>query len=241
MDKLDAHEGPLSRRRARGRDGRLLPHATFNLNPRAASIDTPLHAFLPYRHVDHVHPDAVIAIAASKNSRAADQGDLRRRDRLAAVEAAGLRARPVAGEIRAREPGGEGLRARKPRPLHLGRRRQGLLRADARHHQPRHRLVRARDGRQGGLRRRGRRSRCRAERRRAIAAQADAGDPRPASARTSRRSGISTIPPRCWNSSARSACDELAALGTSCPDHFLRTKIWPLVLDLDAAAAISTR
>jgi rhamnulose-1-phosphate aldolase/alcohol dehydrogenase len=46
-----------------------LPHATFNLNPRAASIDTPLHAYLPYRHVDHVHPDAVIAIAASKNSR----------------------------------------------------------------------------------------------------------------------------------------------------------------------------
>ncbi len=47
-----------------------LPHATFNLNPRAASIDTPLHAYLPYAHVDHVHPDAVIAIAASKNSRA---------------------------------------------------------------------------------------------------------------------------------------------------------------------------
>jgi rhamnulose-1-phosphate aldolase/alcohol dehydrogenase len=48
----------------------LLPHCTFNLNPRAASIDTPLHGFLPYPHVDHMHPDAVIAIAASKNSRA---------------------------------------------------------------------------------------------------------------------------------------------------------------------------
>ena len=47
----------------------LLPHATFGLNPRAASIDTPLHAFLPFKHVDHVHPDAVIAIAASKNSK----------------------------------------------------------------------------------------------------------------------------------------------------------------------------
>lgn len=46
-----------------------LPHCTFNLNPRAASIDTPLHGFLPYIHVDHVHPDAVIAIAASRNSR----------------------------------------------------------------------------------------------------------------------------------------------------------------------------
>jgi len=47
-----------------------LPHCTFALNPRAASIDTPLHGFLPYRHVDHMHPDAVIAIAAAKNSRA---------------------------------------------------------------------------------------------------------------------------------------------------------------------------
>ncbi len=42
-----------------------LPHCTFNLNPRAASIDTPLHAYLPFRHIDHVHPDALIALAAS--------------------------------------------------------------------------------------------------------------------------------------------------------------------------------
>ncbi len=46
-----------------------LPHCTYNLNPRAASIDTPLHAYLPYLHADHLHPDAIIAIAASKNGR----------------------------------------------------------------------------------------------------------------------------------------------------------------------------
>lgn len=45
-----------------------LPHCNFNLNTRAASIDTPLHAYVPFTHVDHLHPDAVIAIAASKNS-----------------------------------------------------------------------------------------------------------------------------------------------------------------------------
>lgn len=44
-----------------------LPYCTFNLNPRAASIDTPLHAFIPEIYVDHLHPDAIIAIAASKN------------------------------------------------------------------------------------------------------------------------------------------------------------------------------
>ena len=46
----------------------LFDHCTFNLNPRATSIDTPLHAFVPARHVDHVHADAVIAIAASSNA-----------------------------------------------------------------------------------------------------------------------------------------------------------------------------
>src|SRR5437762_1547322 len=45
-----------------------LPHCTFNLNPRAASIDTPLHGFVPALHVDHMHADAVIAIAAAKDS-----------------------------------------------------------------------------------------------------------------------------------------------------------------------------
>ena len=46
----------------------MYPHCTFNLNPRAASIDTPLHAFIPHKHVDHMHPNSVIAIAASKRS-----------------------------------------------------------------------------------------------------------------------------------------------------------------------------
>lgn len=48
-----------------------LPHCTFNLNARAASIDTPLHSLLPFAHVDHVHPDAIIALAASSSGEAA--------------------------------------------------------------------------------------------------------------------------------------------------------------------------
>ena len=46
----------------------LYSHATYNLNPRPSSIDTPLHAFVPARHVDHMHPNAVIAVAAARNS-----------------------------------------------------------------------------------------------------------------------------------------------------------------------------
>jgi len=43
----------------------MYSHCVFNLNPRACSIDTPLHTFVPYRYVDHLHPNAVIAVAAS--------------------------------------------------------------------------------------------------------------------------------------------------------------------------------
>jgi rhamnulose-1-phosphate aldolase/alcohol dehydrogenase len=45
----------------------MYSHCVFNLNPRACSIDTPLHTFVPYKHVDHLHPNAVISIAASIN------------------------------------------------------------------------------------------------------------------------------------------------------------------------------
>jgi rhamnulose-1-phosphate aldolase/alcohol dehydrogenase len=45
----------------------MYAHCVFGLNPRACSIDTPLHTLVPYRHVDHLHPNAVIAVAASAN------------------------------------------------------------------------------------------------------------------------------------------------------------------------------
>ena len=43
------------------------PHCTFGLNPRATSIDTPPHCFIPHRHVDHMHADAIIALAAARH------------------------------------------------------------------------------------------------------------------------------------------------------------------------------
>ncbi len=45
----------------------LFNHCIYDLDSRAPSIDTPLHGFLPFKHIDHLHPDAVIAIAASKD------------------------------------------------------------------------------------------------------------------------------------------------------------------------------
>lgn len=49
----------------------LLAHCAFGVNARAASIDTPLHGFLPYAHIDHLHPDAVIALAAAADGKRA--------------------------------------------------------------------------------------------------------------------------------------------------------------------------
>ncbi|UTW12565.1 bifunctional rhamnulose-1-phosphate aldolase/short-chain dehydrogenase [Marinobacterium rhizophilum] len=69
MDKLQALKKLYRGEQHEDEMVAYLPHCTFNLNSRAASIDTPLHAYVPYKHVDHLHPDAVIAIAASSNSR----------------------------------------------------------------------------------------------------------------------------------------------------------------------------
>ncbi|WP_058284075.1 bifunctional rhamnulose-1-phosphate aldolase/short-chain dehydrogenase [Ruegeria denitrificans] len=69
MDKLNALKGLYRGVEFEDEMVGYLPHCTFKLNPRAASIDTPLHAYVPRKHVDHVHADAIIAIAASKNSK----------------------------------------------------------------------------------------------------------------------------------------------------------------------------
>ena len=45
----------------------LFNHCIYDLNSKAPSIDTPLHGFLPFKHIDHLHPDAAIAIAAAKD------------------------------------------------------------------------------------------------------------------------------------------------------------------------------
>lgn len=46
----------------------LFDHCIFDLDSKAPSIDTPLHGLLPFKHIDHLHPDALIAVAAAKDS-----------------------------------------------------------------------------------------------------------------------------------------------------------------------------
>src|SRR4249920_1867223 len=47
----------------------LFNHCIYDLDSKAPSIDTPLHGFLPFQHIDHLHPDAAIAIAAAKDGK----------------------------------------------------------------------------------------------------------------------------------------------------------------------------
>jgi rhamnose utilization protein RhaD (predicted bifunctional aldolase and dehydrogenase)/NAD(P)-dependent dehydrogenase (short-subunit alcohol dehydrogenase family) len=67
LDKLDAL---IARYRGEAHEDEMVafyPLCAFGDNRVAASIDTPLHAFLPFDHVDHLHPDWAIALAASAN------------------------------------------------------------------------------------------------------------------------------------------------------------------------------
>ena len=231
MDKLNAMKGLYRGVAHEDEMVGLLPHATFNLNPRAASIDTPLHAFLPYPHVDHVHPDAVIAIAASKNSRQLTKdiyGD-------------------EIGWLPWKRPGFElGLWLEKfarenPEAKGCVLESHGLftwandgkacyeLTLDVIN-----RAIAWFEGEIGGKAAFGGEAvkPLPAERRRAVAAKL-----MPAI-----RGLIGKDEPKVGHFDDSDAVlefvgskrlDELAALGTSCPDHFLRTKIWPLVLRVD--------
>lgn len=67
VDKLRALEGIYRGISHEDEMVGLFNHCIYDLDSKAPSIDTPLHSFLPFKHIDHLHPDAAIAIAASKD------------------------------------------------------------------------------------------------------------------------------------------------------------------------------
>src|SRR5262249_54582022 len=67
MDRLHALEGRYRGVEHEDEMVEMYPLCTFGNNPVATSIDTPLHGFLPFAHVDHLHPDWGIALAAAAN------------------------------------------------------------------------------------------------------------------------------------------------------------------------------
>ncbi|MEP0712348.1 bifunctional aldolase/short-chain dehydrogenase [Algoriphagus sp.] len=67
VDKLRALKGIYRGLEFEDEMVELFNHCIYDLNSKAPSIDTPLHSFLPFKHIDHLHPDAAIAIAAAKD------------------------------------------------------------------------------------------------------------------------------------------------------------------------------
>ena len=233
MDKLRALKGLY-----RGPDHEdemvgYLPHCTFDLNQRAASIDTPLHAYVPRVHVDHVHPDAIIAIAA-----AADGERLTREIFGAEI-----------GWLPWRRPGYElGLwleRFCRENPeakgVILGS--HGLFTWDD---DPQacyettiriiNRAAEWLDERSEGPAFGGERRAALPEAERRAVAAALMPAIRGMISGERRKVGHFDDSAAVLEFTGSHRLDELAALGTSCPDHFLRTKIRPLVVDFDPAA-----
>ena len=211
----------------------LFDHCTFNLNPRAASIDTPLHGFIPHAHVDHVHADAVIAIAASENAEALTRdiygGDLgflpwqRPGFDLGLKLGAMAEANPA---MRGVVLGGHGLFTWGPTAKDCYRTTLEMINKAAR-------WLGANERKEafGGPRvkalPRADRSDIAARLLPAIRKRISAGE---------RKIGHFTDATPVLELVNSRDLKPLAALGTSCPDHFLRTKIRPLVLPFDPVA-----
>ena len=211
----------------------LLPHCTFALNARAASIDTPLHAYLPHRHVDHMHPDAVIAVAATRQSRQitkAIYGDeigwlpWRRPGfelglMLSRFAAENPDAKGAVLESHGLFTWGDDARSCYETTLRIINKAIAWFDAETRGTVP-----------FGGAAVEG----LPAEARRAFAARL-MPEIRARIGVEERKVGHFDDGPAVLQFVNSHRLRELAALGTSCPDHFLRTKIRPLVLDFDPA------
>src|SRR5437762_2952846 len=221
----------------------MYPHTTFDRNPTPASIDTPLHGFIPHAHVDHLHPVAVMAIAAATDGPALTRevygDDVIWTDWQRPGFDLGLKLERICHEHPNAQGvilGGHGLiswadddRGCYERTLALIRRAQDFLNArdDG---EPAFGGPRVRPLPEADRRRllvevlpwlRGRVSR-------------DATTAAPG--RVLRQ--IATVEMRddvVEFVNSRDA-ERLAELGTSCPDHFLRTKIKPLYVDWDPQA-----
>jgi rhamnulose-1-phosphate aldolase/alcohol dehydrogenase len=212
----------------------LFNHCTFNLNPRAASIDTPLHGFVPHKHVDHVHADAVIAIAASENAEALTKQIFGGRLGFLPWQRPGFDLGLKLGRMASENPQLEGLV--------LGG--HGLFTWGPTSKQCYETTIRVINEAVSWLAQNAKAPAfggaavepLPAERRREIAARLMPAI-RARISKSERKIGHFTDAPEVLEFVNSRELKPLAALGTSCPDHFLRTKIRPLVLPHDADSA----
>lgn len=230
LDKLESLKGLYRGLAHEDEMVALFNHCTFDLNPRATSIDTPLHAFVPHRHVDHVHADAVIAIAASADAERLTREVFGGKLGFLPWQRPGFDLGLKLGEMAARHSdyvgvvlGGHGLftwaetsKACYEMTLRVIQQAADWLAA----HEQKPAF--------GGARVEA----ASPEKRRAVAARLMPLIRGKISA-DERKIGHFTDAPEVLEFVNSDALTKLAPLGTSCPDHFLRTKIRPLLLPYD--------
>lgn len=218
----------------------LFNHCIYDLNSKAPSIDTPLHAFLPFKHIDHLHPDAAIAIAAAKDGKQITHelfnGKIGWVDWQRPGFDLGLKLRQCLTEnpgIRGIMLGSHGLFTWGDTAFDCYVNTLEVVEQCARF----------------------------IEEKQAVKGQPFGGEKLKAAAKENREKQAASLAPvlRGFCSSQVSMVghftdddrvlqfinsvdlDRLAPMGTSCPDHFLRTKISPLVLSLSPDADLTNQ
>lgn len=206
-----------------------LPLCAFGANGRPASIDTPLHGLLPFRHIDHLHPDAVIALAAAEDGEKVTRELWGGEIGWLGWKRPGFELAVALRDLVAANPGLRGVMLEAHGIIAWADTAQACyenslaLIGDASRYLNR---LQADRPAFGGVRVPPRP----AEERRTLAARIAPllrGEMR--SAR--RKLAHFTDDDETLEFVGSHDLERLAALGTSCPDHFLRTKIKPLVLD----------
>ena len=210
-----------------------LPHCTFNLNPRAASIDTPLHGFVPALHVDHMHADAVIAIAAAKDSEKLTRQVFGDEMGYLPWQRPGFDLGLKLGEMASANPHFVGVVLGAHGLFTWGKTAKESYQTTLRI------INKAADWLEDHRAKpafRGHRFDSLGSEERHEVAKRLMPEIRGRISKDERKIGHFTDAPEVLEFVNAQALDELAPLGTSCPDHFLRTKIRPLVLPFDPKA-----
>ncbi|HVS95425.1 MAG TPA: bifunctional aldolase/short-chain dehydrogenase [Puia sp.] len=209
----------------------LFNHCIYDLSSKAPSIDTPLHGFLPFAHIDHLHPDAAIAIAAAKDGKKITQELFN--GKIGWVEwqrpgfDLGLRLRQCLDEnpdIRGIMLGSHGLFTWGDTAYESYINTLGVIERCAQY-------LEDHIGKKGPVFG-GARLQALPKEERLSKAAALAPVLRGMCSSHTKMIGHFTDDDRVLEFIDSHDLDRLAPMGTSCPDHFLRTKISPLVLDL---------
>lgn len=216
----------------------LFNHCIYDLASKAPSIDTPLHGFLPFKHIDHLHPDAAIAIAAAKDGKKITQelfnGTIGWVDWQRPGFDLGLKLKQCLDEnpgIRGIMLGSHGLFTWGDTAYESYINTLEVIERCAQYLEENTGKKRPVFGGQ-------KREALPVEERRKKAAQL-APVLRGCCSSKQRMVGHFTDDDRVLQFINSHDLDRLAPLGTSCPDHFLRTKISPLVLELGTDADLT--